>query len=499
MVDIYLNYDKLVAAYKKYIDIKNKKNAWFDANMDILLQMAPGNAGSWHNMYNLQALSINNDLINFSNDINSFCTMFNKADDLSCKLLNRVYAFDDILTGTEPEEDYPICFMAGSGKDLFYSSDHYSDIRCTNTEITECYESEVAQLDSIDEYASYFTWLSPGCLSAETSTVRTSIDPEKYIDKFDKSFEKYASEVASFNETIGALLAALAGDVTGLELVERDYTFDSTGLTDKQKSEIWFAEFIDDDYKKYYVDLSEYDTYIQEVYQVYVNASGPAKDLFDHYRGKIIIKTMEVSSGISYHNGGYLYIAGKDDINDPRGKGSTFYHETGHLIVYETGALKSAEMKAFEEALQREVGAYVESIEVQMRNQYVNSGLSSEDIEKLVQRDTEAFLRQELTGTNNADFHVYDGVSDMIDAATNHKYSITYSHERSDPDYWFIPFYDPTYWEADTSRQCNEAFAEIFAAEMSGDQQEINFIKTNFGDVYDRYKDVCAYMEATKQ
>ena len=169
------------------------------------------------------------------------------------------------------------------------------------------------------------------------------------------------------------------------------------------------------------------------------------------------------------------------------------------MIVYETGALNSPEMKAFEEALQREVTAYVNGIEAQMRGQYAGSGLSDEDIEKLVKKDTQAYLEQQLNGTNGADHHVYDGVSDMIDAATNHKYVITYSHSRSDPDYWYIPFYDPTYWEENTSRQCNEAFAEIFAAEMCGDQKELDFIKNNFGDVYDRYKDVCAYMEATKQ
>ncbi|MCR5671305.1 MAG: hypothetical protein K6G10_09895 [Butyrivibrio sp.] len=497
MVDIYLNYDKLTQAYKKYLDIRRKKNEWMESNKDLMNVVDPTNFGNWRDMFDTQTQSINNDIILFGNDLDGFCNMFNKADDLSCKLLNRAYDFYEILGGSEPMADYPICLMQDTGKDLFYSSDHHDDIRSTNAEITEYYEAEIAQLDLIDTLCGNLQWLSKNCMDSEKSAVRTAILPESYIEPFDTSFEQYALDVASFNEIIGAMLDALSGDVSQIPQQVRDYTFDQTNLNDKQKAELWFAEFIDDDYKQYYIDMTEYDTYIMEVYTTYVNATGPAKDLFNEYRGNIIIKTMVVDSGISYHNSGKLYIAAARNINDPRGDGNVFYHETGHLIVYSTGARNSPEMEAFDKALKEGVTAYVASIEQSVRDKYKGSNLTPEEIEEKVVQETTAILQQQLWGNNNQDYHVYDGVSDMIDAATNHKYVISYSHSLSDP-LSFLPWH-PTYWDWDPDRQCDEAFAEIFAAEMCGDKQEIEFIKNNFGDVYDRYQDLCRSMEGAKQ
>lgn len=77
--------------------------------------------------------------------------------------------------------------------------------------------------------------------------------------------------------------------------------------------------------------------------------------------------------------------------------------------------------------------------------------------------------------TQPLDYSKYDGITDMIDAASNHKYAIGYNHNNP-------------------ARQSDEALAEMFAAEMQGDQAELDFIKNNFGDVYDRYEDLRDYM-----
>jgi hypothetical protein len=93
----------------------------------------------------------------------------------------------------------------------------------------------------------------------------------------------------------------------------------------------------------------------------------------------------------------------------------------------------------------------------------------------MVHAQTENYLRDILGGEN---FHTYDGVSDMINAATNNEYFITYGH----PD-----VEGSTYWDQLPSMEANEAFANIFSADFNHDRLELDFIREHFPETYEAY------------
>lgn len=500
MREIFLNNDKLKEGLKEYSRIKELKDGWLMANADLLGIVDLTSFGSWRDMYDVKNLSINTDISDFSQDITSMYTTLDEADTQCCRLLNRVYDFYDILDGSATVILYPPTLSPGVIKNLFYDSAYYNEIKYKCADIVDRDETENIQLDLIDEYATGFEYLSPDVLSAEVETVRKDIEKQKNIADFSDSFTAFAEGVATFNETIGTALYGLAEDIESIPEATRDYTFPGLNLSTEQKSKIWFAEYVDDYEKDHYVDVPDSDKYIKQVYELYSKSQGPAKELFDQYKGKIKIASMEVPSDkASYHRGGYLYINLDSDVDDPRGNGVTFYHETGHFIVYSTGALNSQEMKDFDKALKDGVTDYIERKEQQAATNLANANYNpsmagyQEELEKETKKCIQADI-DAVFGTG-ADTALYDGITDMIDAASNHKYAIGYTHINSDPDYWWR-INDPTYWEDDPTRQSNEAFAEMFAADMQGDNKELEFIDKNFGNVYDEYEDLRDYMIA---
>ena len=73
--------------------------------------------------------------------------------------------------------------------------------------------------------------------------------------------------------------------------------------------------------------------------------------------------------------------------------------------------------------------------------------------------------------------YIYDGISDIIDGVSNGKYEINYGHEED-------------YWEKNKMSVAHEAFANMFAAEMTGDVVEIEKMKEIMPNAYECYREL---------
>lgn len=67
-----------------------------------------------------------------------------------------------------------------------------------------------------------------------------------------------------------------------------------------------------------------------------------------------------------------------------------------------------------------------------------------------------------------------NGISDIIDGVSNGKYQPSYGHGDG-------------YWEENSSRLANEAFAQFFSAQMTGDTQEVEKMKELMPETYEIY------------
>lgn len=187
----------------------------------------------------------------------------------------------------------------------------------------------------------------------------------------------------------------------------------------------------------------------------YKNAEKKVREVFDRYAGKIIIRDSEYPpdqtahySPENYegHSRGVYYNAAFDMIN-PRGAGTTYFHELAHMIDHASCNYRSnlSNTPEFARAL----------IEDGQRILSLYNDFSTE-------RQT-AFL----TRIRQDSAHSF---SDLIDATTNGQLHGNYGHSRN---YWMRP-----------GNLQAEAFAHFFEASM-GSQEKLellaNFFPTAFG------------------
>ena len=234
----------------------------------------------------------------------------------------------------------------------------------------------------------------------------------------------------------------------------------------------WIAGIEDEATRKY---LEEHMDYAKKLKETYEKSSGTARDLYDRYKDRIKIASMEEDG--SYCIGDELHINYKGDIKDPRGADSVYYHESGHWIVNEEGWVSGREMspefQKFDQAVKKDVSSYISQIEAEQRAKY-SGKYSGDQLNAKVVKETQKYLEKELGGSRT---HVLNGVSDMIDAASNGKYRITYTHNKG-------------YWDANSTRQANEAFAEMFSADFCNDTVESDYMREHFPNAYREYENL---------
>lgn len=213
-----------------------------------------------------------------------------------------------------------------------------------------------------------------------------------------------------------------------------------------------------------------------------------ARLLYDKYAEDVVVETFNSvdSSGDSspYHQDGKLYLNSTADLSNPRGDGTTYYHEFGHFIVYKEGwivdGIPQGEFAEFEKSLREEVSAYITGIEDVKRTEGETVyNLTGEQLDSFVERETLKEIENDINGLSNEYYHINNGLSDIIDGVSNNMYQASYGHGFEDTG--------ESYWEYNPSRVPNEAFAQFFSAQMTGDTVEIEKMKEIMPNTYEIY------------
>ncbi len=180
------------------------------------------------------------------------------------------------------------------------------------------------------------------------------------------------------------------------------------------------------------------------------NAEPAVKKVFDHYSGMLMIRDTNypanetahyAPNGQENHQRGVYYNA-TADMSNPRGAGSTYFHELGHMIDHASTEYQGnlSNNPEFGNAL-IEDGQRILSL-----------------FNNLPHERQEAFLQR----INQDSAHSF---SDLIDATTSGQLHGSYGHSRS-------------YWTRPGNLQA-EAFAHFFEASM-GDYEKMSFLANFF-------------------
>ena len=200
--------------------------------------------------------------------------------------------------------------------------------------------------------------------------------------------------------------------------------------------------------------------YIQLLENRRNNAVAKVGKVFDIFSGRVIIRdgdypsnqTPHYSPSSRLHHMRGVYYNANMDMNNPRGNGTTFFHELGHMIDHASTGYNGnlSHTLAFGNAL-REDGERVLN---------VFNNMSVERQEAFLNR-----IRQ-----NSA--HSF---SDLIDATTNGQIHGSYGHTRE-------------YWQRDGNLQA-EAFAHFFEASMGGGRK-LDFLANLFPTAFSMFNEM---------
>ena len=195
--------------------------------------------------------------------------------------------------------------------------------------------------------------------------------------------------------------------------------------------------------------------YLKSITQRYMNANSMARDIFDTYSSRLLVKNAMLPQDevphyqpdASEENGRGIYFNILGDLYNERGSGSTFYHEFGHMIDHIAG-LANGSAKGFYSNTPDFQDALVED---------------AHDIELLYINSTPEQQRRFDIRFFTPQWH---SASDLLNAATYGSMIGLYAHE---PDYWKKP-----------ENLQAEAFAHFFEASMGADPVVLNGLKKAF-------------------
>lgn len=252
------------------------------------------------------------------------------------------------------------------------------------------------------------------CNSALRSITKTMLLGEKSVLMLAKSLQEY--ENVNLGNGSGAGSSQPQGGNTAAQ--ENAYIQDNQGVWVNGKVPAGYPEMITARYE---------------------NALPNVRKVFDRFAEKLVIHDADYPTGQTPHYAplgseghprGVYYNAGAD-ANNPRGTGSTYFHELGHMIDHTA----------------IDCQGYLSNTE-EFRNALIADG----------QQVLQMFQQQDIVGQNNFLRYIYQDAahsfSDLIDATTNGQLSGRYGHSRD-------------YWQRDGNLQA-EAFAHFFEASMGG-------------------------------
>lgn len=284
--------------------------------------------------------------------------------------------------------------------------------------------------------------------------VQDRLSAERYFSR-GNHYEEYRDYWENGNYTFSRnenpeLVYVRARDIEGVYLSDRELG-NPEGFWTRNGREGWSRE-----------NILRRASHIQDVRQntesgmsLDENAEQNVREVFDHFAGKLMIQDSEYppDQTAHYSPGNYIghsrgvYYNAASDMTNPRGAGTTYFHELAHMIDHASCNYRSnlSNTPEFAEALVED-------------GQRILSLYNNLPVEKQT-----AFL----TRIRQDSAHSF---SDLIDATTNGQLHGNYGHSRN-------------YWTRPGNLQA-EAFAHFFEASM-GDQGKLellaNFFPTAFG------------------
>lgn len=199
----------------------------------------------------------------------------------------------------------------------------------------------------------------------------------------------------------------------------------------------------------------------QEVGKVLRNDAIPAcaKRAYERWGSKCAVSSSEYLGTAFYSpSKGYVKFNLKEDLNNPCGKLSTFFHEIGHMIDHSVTAGRClSDDASFFKAL---------------RQDWTNCLTSAQDKYGCNTDEAMRRIRMDLMSDNN----LYADVSDIIGALTNCKCQNLWGH-------------DQNYWLANPSRVQKEAFANMYSVIM-GDATRAAVMDRYFPIAFKRFRTI---------
>lgn len=203
-----------------------------------------------------------------------------------------------------------------------------------------------------------------------------------------------------------------------------------------------------------YTNGNTNDRYDEMIENRYENSDPVARKVFDLYKEQLCVQDNNYPlnqtphySPINYpgHPRGVYYNAGYDE-NNPRGNGTTYYHELGHMIDHASTGYNGYTSRSNE-----------------FRDALISDGQNVLRLfNQLPLERQEGFLRR----IHQGDAHSF---SDLIDAVTGGRLHGAYGHSRE-------------YWNEDGNLQA-EAFAHFFEASM-GSEGKRELLETFFPSAF---------------
>ena len=496
MPDLFLNYKELESTEEFFGKLKAKNQEWISKNQDIIDQMLTQNMGTWVGKFDGQETSVIAEFMNFSNDVVSMDSALQRAMKKEMAMLNRcgklIYTLDGIAPKTKYSEDGPEGEIADWAK--YDSTNHDTIIDNCESVMTDS-ASQRDALSELEEMLGPIKMADLSKVKASIADLKVGLTKQEYIDYFEQSFSSYASEVDDFNTTISSALSGLVNEEYSATEFTRDTEYeDMLEKIEKEKIEAWVKGWYDgvSDNPKYQETLNnlldpQYEEYLRRLYEAYCNASPEARAAFDKYIGLMYIASCDArnddpSAGAEAwfspsDYGLWLTVteALENEANGQRSAAFVFYHEFGHLIMQDSGALTNGEADMLRDAIEADVDNYLEDFE------NLVDGIPGEGARQLIA----GWLIGLSTGNPGKYTWIMDnpGVADMMDGATLGDYGYGHTAYGEDAN-------GQTYWERDNTLLPNETFANIYAMEMSGDTEQLEYLKECFPHVYEAYRQI---------
>ena len=496
MVEFQLYYDKLFYDQRKLDTIIGVGARWEEANKAIVDQMLTYNNGSWVSKFNEQENSVIADFLNLMEQMRYTRDVFEDALGQLMSMLNRCGCFYYTLDGYLPLEKY------SSDREVtsilhwaMYDSDgHDAIINGCEAVLTDT-QSEVDTIGELNEILGALEYVDASTIQEASNEVKEGLKKQAYIGNFEESFSYYVQEVADFNTSISSQLASVVDGTEDMPEFTRNTDYDKV-LEEVRRDKVraWITSW----YKLRDSNNAggestwsntndpEYDEYMYAIYQAYCNAPPEEKALFDKYINDLYIATCKAKSYGKSNASSYfqpwdfsLWLDAEEnssytEYGEP--STTTFFHEVAHGLLHSAGMVNDDALKDFNDAINKDVDAFLDPYRRKTAN-IADPVKRKEEMERLILQDLADHGETRYPGVE------FEGISDMIDGATNGDVNLGAGHSSYGENEQ-----GETYWERDSTNLPNETFANIYSAEMRNDTAEIEYYKEHFPNVYEEYK-----------